>query len=158
MAQQPTESELALSPLTHSHLVQVLETGSFLRNPWPSSSIWACRVRCIIRSSIPHPLIVRTNPLANWQVIDLSTMTFPGEFKIDYVRVYQRKNEVNIGCDPKDCPTAKYINDHLEAYMSTSCREIVKMHRADPYTDPNMTEWRWPKPRNRLVRLLQLRV
>ena len=44
-------------------------------------------------------------------------MLFPGEMKVDYVRVYQRKNEINIGCDPKDYPTAKYINDHLEAFM-----------------------------------------
>jgi len=44
-------------------------------------------------------------------------MIFPSEYLIDYVRVYQRKDEVNIGCDPHDFPTAKYINDHLEAYM-----------------------------------------
>ena len=44
-------------------------------------------------------------------------MIFPSEYLIDYVRVYQRKDEVNIGCDPDDFPTAKYINDHLEAYM-----------------------------------------
>lgn len=47
-------------------------------------------------------------------------MLFPGEMKVDYVRVYQRKNEINIGCDPKDYPTAKYINDHLEAFMGAS--------------------------------------
>jgi hypothetical protein len=47
-------------------------------------------------------------------------MLFPGEMKVDYVRVYQRKNEINIGCDPKEYPTAKYINDHLEAFMGAS--------------------------------------
>jgi len=55
--------------------------------------------------------------LANWQTIDPSTMIFPSEYLIDYVRVYQRKDQVNIGCDPQEFPTAKYINDHLEAYM-----------------------------------------
>jgi len=44
-------------------------------------------------------------------------MIFPSEYLIDYVRVYQRKDQVNVGCDPQDFPTAKYINDHLEAYM-----------------------------------------
>jgi hypothetical protein len=43
-------------------------------------------------------------------------MQFPGEMLIDYVRVYQRKDEINIGCDPKDYPTKKYIDDHLQAY------------------------------------------
>jgi hypothetical protein len=56
--------------------------------------------------------------IANWQDIDLSTMMFPAEFLIDYVRVYQRKDEINLGCDPKEFPTAKYINEHLEAYSS----------------------------------------
>jgi len=69
--------------------------------------------------TVPFELI-RKNLLffpANWQTIDPSTMIFPSEYLIDYVRVYQRKDQVNIGCDPQDFPTAKYINDHLEAYM-----------------------------------------
>lgn len=47
-------------------------------------------------------------------------MMFPSEYLIDYVRVYQRKNEMNVGCDPKEFPTAKYISDHIQAYMGTS--------------------------------------
>ncbi|KIL60518.1 hypothetical protein M378DRAFT_168006 [Amanita muscaria Koide BX008] len=40
------------------------------------------------------------------------------ELKFDYVRVYQRKpgHDTNIWCDPKDYPTKKYIEDHIEAY------------------------------------------
>lgn len=30
---------------------------------------------------------------------------------IDYVRVYQPNNNVNIGCDPKDHPTHDYIQE-----------------------------------------------
>ena len=56
--------------------------------------------------------------LANWQPIDLSTMIFPAEFKVDYVRVYQRKGQMNTGCSPVNYPTAEYISDHLEAYTS----------------------------------------
>ena len=55
---------------------------------------------------------------ANWQTIDLATMIFPAELRFDYVRVYQRKGSTNIGCDPKAYPTADYINNHIEAYMS----------------------------------------
>jgi beta-glucan synthesis-associated protein KRE6 len=47
-------------------------------------------------------------------------MTFPTEMHIDYVRVYQRENYENIGCDPPDYPTMKYINDHPVAYSSPS--------------------------------------
>lgn len=27
---------------------------------------------------------------------------FPAHFRIDYVRVYQKKGQKNVGCDPKD--------------------------------------------------------
>lgn len=43
-------------------------------------------------------------------------MVFPGEMLVDYVRVYQRRDAINVGCDPKDYPTKKYIDDHLQAY------------------------------------------
>jgi hypothetical protein len=29
--------------------------------------------------------------------------------RVDYIRVYQPKNAINIGCDPKDFPTSAYI-------------------------------------------------
>ncbi|KAG1740100.1 glycoside hydrolase family 16 protein [Suillus occidentalis] len=39
------------------------------------------------------------------RIIDTSTMIFPGEMLIDYMRVYQRKGQMNVGCSPKDYPT-----------------------------------------------------
>jgi hypothetical protein len=48
-------------------------------------------------------------------------MEFPAEMLVDYVRVYQRAGETNIGCDPPDYPTADYINRHYEAYSSLCC-------------------------------------
>lgn len=52
-------------------------------------------------------------------------MIFPAELRFDYVRVYQRKGSTNIGCDPSAYPTAKYINDHLDAYTSELARVRV---------------------------------
>ena len=48
-------------------------------------------------------------------------MIFPAIMQIDYVRVYQRKGQNNVGCDPADYPTKDYIDNHMEAYTSTSC-------------------------------------
>lgn len=45
----------------------------------------------------------------NFGVIDLEQMTFPAQMSIDYVRVYQPKDAMNTGCDPKAFPTAEYI-------------------------------------------------
>ncbi|GAA5855826.1 hypothetical protein JCM8547_000376 [Rhodosporidiobolus lusitaniae] len=63
-------------------------------------------------------------------------LKFPGKLRVDYVRVYQKKGQTNVGCDPKDFPTAKYIASH-EAM----------------YTNPNMTvftDTNFTKPRNKL--------
>ncbi|WFD30275.1 hypothetical protein MSPP1_001292 [Malassezia sp. CBS 17886] len=49
---------------------------------------------------------------------------WPFEMSIDWVRVYQDPDAINIGCSPKDYPTKDYINKHLEAY-----------------TNPNLTVW-----------------
>lgn len=47
-------------------------------------------------------------------------MIFPAVMQVDYVRIYQRKGQTNIGCDPPDYPTKKYIDDHPSAYSSAS--------------------------------------
>ena len=69
-------------------------------------------------------------------------MTFPAEMLVDYVRVYQRDGEVNVGCSPPDYPTEDYINNHPNAY-----------------NNPNLTSWTdagYTKPKNSLVRCYRL--
>ncbi|CAL1711204.1 unnamed protein product [Somion occarium] len=77
----------------------------------------------------PMSIVLNLGISANWQKIDLSTMVFPAEYLIDYVRVYQRTGHTNVGCDPPDYPTADYITKHEEAY-----------------TNPNLTFWSQPQP------------
>ena len=62
---------------------------------------------------------------SGFQTVDLTTLNFPAELLVDYVRVYQRKGQQNIGCDPAARPTAQYINDHLSAYTSKASSDIV---------------------------------
>ena len=40
---------------------------------------------------------------------------WPFEMVVDWVRVYQPPNAINVGCDPKDYPTQAYINQYIEA-------------------------------------------
>lgn len=73
------------------------------------------------RMSFPPLLVVAELKLLwieNWQKVDITTMQFPAEMLIDYVRVYQRKGATNVGCNPPDYPTADYINNHKDAYES----------------------------------------
>ncbi|KAJ7498598.1 beta-glucan synthesis-associated [Mycena latifolia] len=84
----------------------------------------------------PMSIVINLGISHNWGSIDLDTMVFPAEMLIDYVRVYQRDGETNIGCNPPDYPTTDYINNHLSAY-----------------TNPNITQWQWDRPKNSLVPL-----
>lgn len=71
--------------------------------------------------------------------IDYEHLTFPVTMSVDWVRVYQPADAINVGCDPKGFPTKAYIDEYLEAY-----------------TNPNLTTWvddykqAWPK--NSLVK------
>jgi beta-glucanase (GH16 family) len=46
----------------------------------------------------------------NFGPVDLEHLPFPAHMRVDYIRVYQPEDEINLGCDPKDFPTAQYIN------------------------------------------------
>lgn len=73
----------------------------------------------------------------SFQTVDLANLPFPSKLRIDYVRVYQREGEINLSCDPKEYPTAEYIDSHLNAY-----------------SNPNLTTWEdagYDFPKNRLV-------
>lgn len=85
----------------------------------------------------PMYIIANLGFSLNFGGIDLQRITFPATMSIDYVRVYQPQNAINIGCDPKDFPTAAYIQTYQEAY-----------------TNPNLTTWKdygQPVPKNRLL-------
>ncbi|KZV69173.1 glycoside hydrolase family 16 protein [Peniophora sp. CONT] len=72
----------------------------------------------------PMAIILNMGLATNWQKIELETMIFPATMLVDYVRVYQRKgassDNVNIGCDPPNFPTMKYIEDHMTAYTNAN--------------------------------------
>ncbi|KAI6097787.1 beta-glucan synthesis-associated [Pisolithus sp. B1] len=81
----------------------------------------------------PMSIVLNLGMSPNWQTIDTSTLSFPAEMRVDYVRVYQRQGETNIGCSPPDFPTDSYIKRHLDSYMN-----------------PNLTQWNYPQPKNGL--------
>ncbi|KAF7291215.1 GH16 domain-containing protein [Mycena indigotica] len=70
--------------------------------------------------------------------VDIEHLVFPATMRIDWVRVYQHPDRINIGCDPPNRPTSAYINTYLEAY-----------------TNPNLTTWKddykQPIPKNKLL-------
>ncbi|PFH54812.1 glycoside hydrolase family 16 protein [Amanita thiersii Skay4041] len=86
----------------------------------------------------PMYLIVNLGMSTNFGEVDFEHLTFPTTMRVDWVRVYQPKDAISYGCDPKDFPTKAYIDQYIEAY-----------------TNPNLTTWtddyKQPFPRNKLV-------
>ncbi|KAJ7678229.1 beta-glucan synthesis-associated protein [Mycena polygramma] len=72
----------------------------------------------------PMYILANLGMSTNFGTVDLEHLTFPTTLSLDYVRVYQYADSVNIGCDPPDFPTADYINTYIDAY-----------------TNPNLTTW-----------------
>ncbi|TIB93798.1 SKN1-domain-containing protein [Wallemia mellicola] len=74
----------------------------------------------------PMYMIINNGISNNFGGIDWDGLagSFPNVMSIDWVRVYQRRDRINIGCDPPNMPTSAYI-------------EYFK----DAYTNPNLTTW-----------------
>lgn len=45
----------------------------------------------------------------NFGFVDLENLVFPSTMRTDYIRVYQKKDQLNVGCSPPLFPTAEYI-------------------------------------------------
>jgi beta-glucanase (GH16 family) len=84
-------------------------------------------------SQEPMSVIMNLGISNNWAYIDWNSLNFPVTFRIDYIRVYQPGDQINVGCDPVDFPTYDYIQNHLDAY-----------HNAN-LTTWNDTKYDWPK-------------
>ncbi|KAI3480526.1 hypothetical protein L1887_57374 [Cichorium endivia] len=64
--------------------------------------------------------------------IDWANLEFPGKMLIDYVRVYQPKGQINIGCDPEDFPTQATSTATLRPTQTpTSPSGAAPQRRAD---------------------------
>ncbi|KAF9259315.1 SKN1-domain-containing protein [Marasmius fiardii PR-910] len=85
----------------------------------------------------PMSIILNLGMSLGWATPQFETLSFPAEMMFDYIRVYQREGNVNVGCDPKDYPTAEYISKHINQYNNL-----------------NTTGWEDGTPKNRLVSLL----
>ncbi|KDQ12074.1 glycoside hydrolase family 16 protein [Botryobasidium botryosum FD-172 SS1] len=85
----------------------------------------------------PMYIIANLGMSPNFGPIDFAGIQFPVTMSIDYIRVYQPADSINIGCDPPDFPTQAYINEYLPAY-----------------TDVNLTTWKQAGhtfPKNKLT-------
>ncbi|KAJ3550293.1 hypothetical protein NMY22_g568 [Coprinellus aureogranulatus] len=72
----------------------------------------------------PMYILINLGMSENFGGVDFDHLTFPATMRVDWIRVYQSGNTINVGCNPKEFPTEDYIKDNLAAYMN-----------------PNLTTW-----------------
>ncbi|KAJ7762856.1 beta-glucan synthesis-associated protein [Mycena maculata] len=90
--------------------------------------------------------------------VDFADLVFPASMRIDWIRVYQHPDSINIGCDPADFPTQAYIDTCVvpapcfiagRMLIARVCRYI------EAYTNPLLTTWvddyKQSIPKNKLV-------
>ncbi|KAJ7618877.1 beta-glucan synthesis-associated [Mycena polygramma] len=66
----------------------------------------------------PMYILANLGMSRNFGEVDTDHLTFPTTLSLDYVRVYQYEDAINIGCDPPDFPTQQYINTCVFCFSS----------------------------------------
>lgn len=85
----------------------------------------------------PMAIVMNLGISNNWAYIDWPSIVFPSHLRVDYVRIYQPEDAINLSCDPEDYPTSDYIELHLNAYQNV-----------------NLTSWEkagYSFPKNKLI-------
>jgi len=65
----------------------------------------------------PMSLVMNT-AIGTWNggITAMDNLHWPAVFFVDYVRVWQQTGEINVGCNPPDFPTKKYIEKNAWAF------------------------------------------
>ncbi|RKP08191.1 beta-glucan synthesis-associated [Thamnocephalis sphaerospora] len=79
-----------------------------------------------IISEEPMYLLMNVAISDGFGMVDFRNARFPATMYVDYMRIYQHPDKIDIGCDPKDRPTKKYIDDHPFLYQNATLRKFAE--------------------------------
>lgn len=79
-------------------------------------------------SKEPMSIVMNLGISNNWAYIDWASLHFPVTLRVDYVRIYQPEDAVNLGCDPTDYPTYDYIQNNLDVYSNANLTQWTDTH------------------------------
>ncbi|GAA6060271.1 hypothetical protein JCM10212_003971 [Sporobolomyces blumeae] len=68
----------------------------------------------------------------NFGEIDYENLVFPAKMRVDWIRVFQQVDKINIGCDPESNPTVDYINRNPELYNNPNLTVLADAGRSFP--------------------------
>jgi hypothetical protein len=58
--------------------------------------------------------------------VDFANLKLPATMYVDYIRIYQHPDKIDVGCDPADRPTKKYIDEHPLIYQNASMKSFAE--------------------------------
>ena len=126
----------------------------FPKNLWWSflrQSSWLS----LLNSLFSKYIIVNLGMSKNFGNIDFDHLVFPAQMRVDYIRVYQDVDAINIGCNPKNFPTEDYINQFVYCLLPLCVTDFASWRYIEAYTNPNLTTWRGdygqPFPKNSFI-------
>ena len=61
-----------------------------------------------------------------WAKVD-PNLKYPGVMSVDWVRVWQHPNKINVGCDAPGFPTSQYISCNRHLYLPDNERGMWKL-------------------------------
>ena len=76
-------------------------------------------------------LIANLGMSTNFGFVDLENLSFPTKMKVDWIRVYQDPDSMNIGCDPPDFPTAAYIEESVRSLFVVQTLKLITLLATD---------------------------
>ncbi|KAF8648209.1 hypothetical protein AX16_006348 [Volvariella volvacea WC 439] len=80
----------------------------------------------------PMYIIANLGFSLNFGPIDFENLVLPTTMSVDYIRVYQRRDSINIGCDPIEFPTAAYIEAYQELYTNPNLTVLADAELSFP--------------------------
>lgn len=75
-------------------------------------------------------IIINLGMSKNFGNIDFDHLVFPNHMRVDYIRVYQDMQNINVGCNPPGFPTEDYI-DQLVRELFLLGRSDIIIYRED---------------------------
>ncbi|KAI8050410.1 beta-glucan synthesis-associated [Syncephalis plumigaleata] len=73
-------------------------------------------------SEEPMYIIMNLAMSTGFGEVDEKNAPIPSTMHVDYIRIYQHPDKIDVTCDPKDRPTAKYIKEHPKLYNDPGLR------------------------------------
>lgn len=90
----------------------------------------------------PMYIVINLGIASSFSYVSWPNLTWPSVMLVDYVRVWQDEDKIDLTCDPPDRPTAAYIKKHAEAYWNANLTKWLPAEKGS---------YNQPFPKNRLI-------